>query len=80
MADQLTHPRPGERLADAIIVASVDLDYEGQYIVVLLNPQPPYYTVAIICPDGDQFTVLESKTFDNINGAVHGFAEQGGDW
>lgn len=63
-----------------------DLPYKAEtdtwpnlvYLVLLLNAQPPYYTVAHIDPIS--WAILDSEDFLNINPATAGYADSGGDW
>lgn len=48
------------------------------YLVLLLNPQPPFYTVAYIDPVS--WEVLESEDFPNIVPATAHYNEVGGCW
>lgn len=48
------------------------------YLVMLLNPQPPYYTVAHIDPIS--WRILVSTDHPNINPATEDYFQSGGDY
>jgi hypothetical protein len=78
-------PMPGQKLDKSTVVASVVFDDEHvpyRYTVVLLNRQPPYYTVQTVQDGGKgrAYVVEESYDYPNIVPAVRAYEQMGGDW
>lgn len=76
-------PMPGDRFMRGYVIASTwtrdDPSLPALGLVILLDDAPPYYRVAEIAQDGEQWSLGAFDTFMNINHAVDGYANLGGD-
>lgn len=68
---------PNQRVADAIVVASVWLTDTTQTLL-LLHPRAPYYSV--VERDNATGTTVILSTHENIVPAVESYTENGGDY
>lgn len=70
----MTVPLPNETLDGSVVVASCYHGEEVEGLVLLLNPESPYFTVAYV--DGSVERVADEY---NIVGAVKAYVDHGGD-
>ena len=73
-------PLPNDRIDSTIVIASVvinDSETPARFMVLLLNPGPPFYTVADIDAEG---TVSCRTDHMNIVPAVEQYINKGGDY
>jgi hypothetical protein len=70
-------PMPNDSLAGATVVASVEYT-DDVALVLLLNPEPFYFTVTLYRLDGGGFDVI--GTYENIVPAVREYEQNGGDY
>lgn len=93
--DELTRMLPGNKINDGTIVASVvyrDSDEDGkqldriEWTVIVLNPQPPYYTVMTLAPATPDtaptagWHIFYEQDHPNIVPAVRDYEQNGGDY
>lgn len=74
-------PRPGGRLGKSIVIATRWMRDEPLAMLLLLEPEPPYYSLIDVEWDGDSKwceVVHGPMTFMNIVPAVEAFMQNGG--
>ena len=83
-AELMPMPIPGDALGGplaGVVVVSVIVDEDApSWTVLLLNGQPPYYTVATIRAGGVGYAVESDSSHPNIVPAVARYEQDGGDY
>jgi hypothetical protein len=76
-------PLPGETFDGRTVIASTWVRDDEEPILallMLLNPKPPYYTVASLIWSGGGWVIEASEDQPNINPATEAYSNQGGDY
>lgn len=68
-------PRTAADMVERLVVASCYTS-DDECLLIVLNSEPPYYTVAEV--ELASGACVVATAFDNINFAVHEYAQSGG--